>query len=119
VREQILKSSSDLQPAIREILDKVPVGHLTSPEVTSRGVEMFALCKKREAKVESVAKAEVKNKLYGEKFETQGKRYLAELRRAALIEWKEPQDPIKEPKGKKGVRPSKESNAHPPGVKTE
>jgi peptidyl-prolyl cis-trans isomerase SurA len=119
VREQILKSSSELQPAIREILDKVPVGHLTSPEVTSRGVELFALCDKREARVESVAKAQVKSKLYGEKFETQGKRYLAELRRAALIEWKEPQEPIKEVKGKKGVRPAKESNAHPPSVKTE
>jgi len=119
VREQILKSSSDLQPAIREILDKVPVGHLTSPEVTSRGVELFALCNKRQARVESVAKSEVKSKLYGEKFEAQGKRYLAELRRAALIEWKEPQEPIKEVKGKKAVRPAKESNAHPPGVKTE
>jgi peptidyl-prolyl cis-trans isomerase SurA len=119
VREQILKSSSDLAPAIREILDKVPVGHLTSPEVTSRGVELFALCNKREARVESVAKAQVKSKLYGEKFDAQGKRYLAELRRAALIEWKEPQEPIKEPKGKRGVKPSRESNAHPPGVKTE
>ena len=29
VREPILKSSSELAPAIREILDKVPVGHLT------------------------------------------------------------------------------------------
>jgi peptidyl-prolyl cis-trans isomerase SurA len=119
VREQIVKSSGDLQPVIREILDKVPAGHLTSPEVTSRGVEMFALCNKRQARVESIAKAEVKNKLYGEKFEAQGKRYLAELRRAALIEWKEPQEPIKEFKGKKGVKPSRETNAHPPGVKTE
>jgi peptidyl-prolyl cis-trans isomerase SurA len=119
VREPILKSSGDLAPAIREILDKVPVGHLTSPEVTSRGVELFALCNKRQARVESGAKAEVKNKLYGEKFEAQGKRYLAELRRSALIEWKEPQEPIKEPKGKKGVKPSRETNAHPPGVKTE
>jgi peptidyl-prolyl cis-trans isomerase SurA len=119
VREPIIKSSSDLQPVIREILDKVPVGHLTSPEVTGRGVEMFALCNKRQARVDSVAKAEVKNKLYGEKFEAQGKRYLAELRRAALIEWKQPQEPIKEPKGKKGVKASRETNAHPPGVKTE
>jgi peptidyl-prolyl cis-trans isomerase SurA len=119
VREPILKSSADLAPAIREILDKVPVGHLTSPEVTARGVELFALCNKREARVESVAKAQVKNKLIGEKFEAQGKRFLAELRRSALIEWKEPQEPIKEVKSKKGARSSKESNAHPPGVKTE
>ncbi len=119
VREQIIKSSSDLQPAIREILDKVPVGHLTSPEVTSRGVALFALCNKRQARVESVAKAEVKSKLYGEKFEAQGKRFLAELRRSALIEWKEPQEPVKEVKSKKGMKPAKESNAHPAGVKTE
>ena len=33
VREQIVKSSDDLQGPIRQILDGVPVGHLTSPEV--------------------------------------------------------------------------------------
>jgi len=117
VREPITKSSSDLLPAIREILDRVPMGHLTAPEVTSRGVEVFALCNKREAKSDA-RKREVQNKLFSEKYEAQGKRYLQELRKGAMIEWKEPVEPFKEIKGKKGAKPAKESNAAAPGVKT-
>jgi peptidyl-prolyl cis-trans isomerase SurA len=119
VREQIVKSSDDLQGPIRQILDGVPVGHLTSPEVTSRGVELFALCAKREAKLESAAKKEVQNKLFSEKFEAQGKRFLQELRKAAMIEYKEPIEPIKEIKGKKAPKASRESNAKAPGIKTQ
>jgi peptidyl-prolyl cis-trans isomerase SurA len=118
VREPIVKSSADLAPAIREILDRVSVGHLTASEVTSQGVEVFALCAKHEAKTEG-AKKEVQNKLYSEKFEAQGKRYLQELRKAAMIEWKEPPEPVKEAKGKKGAKASKESNAKAPSVKTQ
>jgi peptidyl-prolyl cis-trans isomerase SurA len=119
VRESITKSSADLQPAIREILDGIAVGHLTSPEVTARGVEVFALCAKREAKNEQTGKREAQNRLMNEKFEAQGKRFLAELRKAAMIEYKEPIEPVKEPKSKKGAKPSKESNAKAPGVKTQ
>jgi peptidyl-prolyl cis-trans isomerase SurA len=119
VREQIIKASTDLTPAIRDILDKVPVGQLTTPEVTSRGVEVFALCAKREAKLESAAKGEMKNKLYSEKFEAQGKRYLAELRKAAMIEYREPPEPVKEQKTKPAPKSPHVSNAKSPSVKTQ
>jgi hypothetical protein len=79
---------------------------------------VFALCGKRQAKSDA-GKKEVQNKLFNEKFETQGKRYLQELRKSAMIEYKEPQEPIKEPKAKKRTKPSKESNANAPGVKTQ
>jgi hypothetical protein len=50
VREPITKNSSDLVPALRQILDKTDVGHLTPPETTSKGIELFALCEKKETK---------------------------------------------------------------------
>jgi hypothetical protein len=50
VREPITKNSSDLVPALRQILDKTEVGHLTPPETTSQGIELFALCEKKETK---------------------------------------------------------------------
>jgi hypothetical protein len=50
IREPITKNSSDLVPALRQILDKTEVGHLTPPETTSRGIELFALCEKKETK---------------------------------------------------------------------
>jgi peptidyl-prolyl cis-trans isomerase SurA len=119
LRESMIRSSTDLQPEIREILDRVPVGHLTAPEVTSRGVELFALCAKREARLDAAGKREAQNKLMNEKYEAQAKRYLQELRKAAMIEWKEPLEPVKEPRGKKGPKVSKESNAKATGVKTQ
>ena len=65
------------------------------------------------------AKKEVQNKLFSEKFEAQGKRFLQELRKAAMIEYKEPIEPIKEIKGKKAPKASRESNAKAPGIKTQ
>jgi peptidyl-prolyl cis-trans isomerase SurA len=118
IREPITKSSTDLQPAIREILDRVPVGRLTASEVTTQGVQVFALCGKHQAKNDA-RKKEVQSKLFTEKYEAQGKRYLQELRKGAMIEWKETPEPVKEIKGKKGAKASKESNAGAPGVKTQ
>jgi peptidyl-prolyl cis-trans isomerase SurA len=89
VRQPITKNSADLPPALREILDKTPVGKLTEPEVTTEGVQLFALCGKRETKAVSAAKREVQNELYAEQFTAKSKRLLAELRKQAMIEYKE------------------------------
>ena len=42
IREIVVKTSADLPQSLRDILDKTPVGHLTPPEITKRGVEMVA-----------------------------------------------------------------------------
>lgn len=44
IREQITKNSVDLPPPLREILNKTGLGHLTPPETTSKGIELFAVC---------------------------------------------------------------------------
>lgn len=88
VRDQIIKSSADLAPALRKILDEVTVGKLTSPEVTPQGVQMFALCAKRENKVDSAATKEVRDEMFAEQFQAKSKRYLEVLRKQAMIEVK-------------------------------
>ena len=47
VREPITRSSADLPPQLRDVLDKLEVGHLTTPDVTPQGLQMFALCGKK------------------------------------------------------------------------
>lgn len=89
VRDQIIKTSGDLAPALREILDKVQVGKLTDPEVTPQGVQVFALCNRRATKVNSAAKQQAQNEIFGENFKAQSSRYLAELRKQAMIEYKD------------------------------
>jgi peptidyl-prolyl cis-trans isomerase SurA len=88
VRDVIVKSSSDLLPALREILDKTEVGHLTAPEVTPQGIQLFALCEKKETKDDTPEKREARDKLFAEKFQQRAKRYLQELRKQAMIERK-------------------------------
>ena len=44
IRESVTKSSADIPPTLREVLDNTPIGHLTPPEVTKQGIEMVALC---------------------------------------------------------------------------
>jgi peptidyl-prolyl cis-trans isomerase SurA len=86
IRESITKNSSDLVPALREILDKTEVGHLTPPEATAQGIELFALCEKKETKSETPEKRQAREKIFSEQFQAKAKNYLRELRRQAMIE---------------------------------
>jgi peptidyl-prolyl cis-trans isomerase SurA len=88
IREPITKNSSELAPALRQILDKTEVGHLTAPETTQQGVELFALCEKKETKDQTPEKREVREKMFSEQFQAKAKNYLRELRRQAMIERK-------------------------------
>jgi len=88
VRDQIIKSSSDLIPALRQILDSTAVGHLTPPEVTEQGVQVFAICSKKDTLSDTPEVRDAKEKVYAQKFEQQSKRYLADLHRSAMIEVK-------------------------------
>jgi peptidyl-prolyl cis-trans isomerase SurA len=86
VRNPITKTSADLPPALRDILDKTPVGKLTAPEVTQNGVEVFALCSKKETNADSSAKRQAREEIFSKQFQSKASRYLAELRKAAMIE---------------------------------
>jgi peptidyl-prolyl cis-trans isomerase SurA len=88
VRDPINKSSADLPPALRTILNNVEVGHLTPPEQTSEGIQMFAVCSKKESKTEAPGLKEVRDKMFEKKFGAKANRYLADLRRQAMIEYK-------------------------------
>lgn len=88
VREPISRSSADLTPQLREVLGSIQVGHLTTPEPTAQGLQMFALCDKKESKTDSPLKREVRQELYSKRFEIESKRFLDEIRKSAMIEYK-------------------------------
>jgi len=89
VRDPINKSSADLPPALRGILDNTEVGHLTPPEQTAEGIQMFAVCSKKESKTDAPGLKEIRDKMFEKKFGAKANRYLAELRRQAMIEYKQ------------------------------
>jgi peptidyl-prolyl cis-trans isomerase SurA len=90
VRDPVSKSSADLPQALRDILDATEVGHLTPPEQTTEGVQMFAICSKKESKTDAPVLKELRSQMFQQKFGAEAKRYLADLRRQAMIEYKNP-----------------------------
>ena len=57
VRDPITRNSADLSPQLRDLLGNIQVGRLTPPEVTAQGLQMFAVCNKKESATDSPQKA--------------------------------------------------------------
>lgn len=88
VRDVVTKTTADIPEALRGLLDKTPIGHLTPPEVTKQGIEMVALCDRKPTTVDTPKKREIREKMFVEKYEAKSKAYLREVRGAAMIEYK-------------------------------
>jgi peptidyl-prolyl cis-trans isomerase SurA len=67
------------------MLEKTEVGRLTAPEVTQQGVEVYAVCSRRQSD-NAPAKKEIRDEMFNEAFEAHSKKYLKELRSQAMIE---------------------------------
>jgi len=87
VRPQVVKGSAELPTALRDVLTKTELGRLTAPETTPQGVEVYALCGKRQSE-SGPAKKEVRDEMFNEAFETVSKKYLKELRDQSMIEYR-------------------------------
>ena len=87
IRESVTKTSADIPPPLREVLDGTQIGHLTPPEVTKQGIEMVVLCSREPTKVDTPKKREIRDKMFAEKFEAKSKSYLRDVRAAAMIEY--------------------------------
>jgi peptidyl-prolyl cis-trans isomerase SurA len=88
VRDQVMKFSADLPQESRKLLDGIDVGHLTPPETTAEGVQMFAICAKQETKNDTPAERAIRDEIFQKKFGAQAQHYLEKLRREAMIEYK-------------------------------
>ncbi len=88
IRDPVQKTTADIPQALRGMLDSTPVGHLTAPEVTRQGVEMVALCDKKPTTIDSPQRRETRDKLFQRKFDALAAKYLAEIRRTSMIEYR-------------------------------
>ncbi|MDO8876937.1 MAG: peptidylprolyl isomerase [Pseudolabrys sp.] len=88
VREPITRNSAELPEPFRDLLAKLEVGRLSSPDVTAQGLQMFALCDKKESTADSPAKREIREKLFTSRYEAESKKFLDEIRRSAMIEYR-------------------------------
>lgn len=88
VREPVTRSSADLAPQLRDMLGEMQIGRLTAPEVTPQGLQMFAVCAKKESTSDSPAKRQAREQIFTKRFEAESKKFLEEIRKQAMIEYK-------------------------------
>jgi peptidyl-prolyl cis-trans isomerase SurA len=88
IRESVTKTTADLPEALRKVLDDTPIGHLTAPEVTKAGIEMVVLCSRKPTTIDTPKKREIREQMYQQKYEKTQKAYLEEIRKAAMIEYR-------------------------------
>jgi peptidyl-prolyl cis-trans isomerase SurA len=120
IKEPVVKTSADIPPSLREILNGTPVGHLTPPELTKQGVEMVALCGKDPTTIDTPKKKEIREKMYTEKYEAKSKSYLREVRGAAMIEYRDVSsrdDLSPTPSKQEKRRPRRCADSYRPGPK--
>jgi peptidyl-prolyl cis-trans isomerase SurA len=88
VRDMGRRSTSELTGPVGEAIKKTPVGKATAPNATESGVELVAVCSKRDLQSESQARAAVEFKLAQKAGGEVAKQYLQELKDKAVIEYR-------------------------------
>lgn len=83
-------ASTDLSPELLKEIDPLKVGDMTSVLRTSRGYQIVKLESRSEQKVKTLdeARAEIADRLAGEKQRGHMLQYLQQLRAQAIIDWK-------------------------------
>ncbi len=71
-----------------EDIKKTPAGKAASPTQIDEGIELIAVCSTKQIQSTAAARAEVTNDLYIKQAKDLGKDYMAELRKAAIIEYR-------------------------------
>ncbi len=89
IRDPVSRSSADIPPELRKVLDDLEVGRLTPPEVTKLGIEMYAMCAKKPSAADNTpGRRRAREAIAAERYEQRSKQYLDEVRRGAMLEYK-------------------------------
>jgi peptidyl-prolyl cis-trans isomerase SurA len=82
------RNTSELNGPQGEAIKKTPTGRTTPPNTTEKGVELIAVCSKRDMQSDSQARAAVEYKLAQKAGGEVAKDYLKELKDKAVIEYR-------------------------------
>lgn len=88
VKEPVIRISTDLPPRLQQLLAKTPDGRMTPPEPTAAGIEVVAVCARKETIADLSAQREIREKLIAARIDTKEKEILERLRRQAIIEYR-------------------------------
>ncbi len=82
------RTPNQLPKASRAVFLQAKSGEMTPPDITSNGIELYAICSRRTKAGNKKERAAVKNKLRQKEFTLMRRRYLRDLRQEAFIEYR-------------------------------
>lgn len=88
VKEPIVRLSTDLGVQYKQLLDKTPDGKMTPPEVIATGIEVVAVCSRKEVVADVSSRREFKEELLSKRLAEQEKVLLDYFRKQSIIEYR-------------------------------
>jgi peptidyl-prolyl cis-trans isomerase SurA len=88
VKDPVIRISTDLPTRLQDLIEKTPDGRMTPPEPVAAGIEVVAVCGRKETVADVGARREIRDQLLSTRIESQEKQILEKLRRQAIIEYK-------------------------------
>lgn len=86
VKPPVRRLSSDLSTSLQKLLESLPDGRMTPPEPTVNGIEVVAICDRREVPADISSNRDLRNELLGKRLEAYEKRMLDKMRQTSIIQ---------------------------------
>jgi peptidyl-prolyl cis-trans isomerase SurA len=77
---------ADLSTAMRTVVRDLPVGKASAPRRDEHGISVFMVCERKDAPSGMPTAAEIERQLRGERIENAARRYMRDLRFAAVVD---------------------------------
>lgn len=88
VKDPVVRTSTDLGVQYKKLLDSTADGKMTPPEITSTGIEVVAVCSRREVIADISSRREFREELLTRRVSDFEKSYLERLRKQSIIEYR-------------------------------
>lgn len=86
VREKLVRSSAQLGDGIKDVLNKLPIGHLTGPSRSPNGIELIALCDRSTSRNDDELRKEISERLLAVHYDQEIDAKYKDMRSHAVIE---------------------------------
>ena len=88
VKDPVVRTSTDLGTQYKKLLDSTADGRMTPPEITTTGIEVVAVCSRREVIADISSRREFREELLTRRVGDFEKSYLERLRKQSIIEYR-------------------------------
>jgi peptidyl-prolyl cis-trans isomerase SurA len=88
VKDPIVRLSTDIGVQYKQLLDKTPDGKMTPPETIATGIELVAICSRKEIVADVSSRREFKEELLGKRLKEQENLLIDYYRKQSIIEYR-------------------------------